>query len=510
MALVWLVLLVLAATRPLALPDEGRYAEISHWMLHSGDWLTPRLDGLPFFHKPPLLHWLQAALMGVLGVQVWVARLVPALHAGLMMVALYLASRAVWGEAVARRGALMLGTSLGFLLGGQYINHDMVVAAWIGVGLWCFAASLAHEGGVHAGLARWGFVACALAVLAKGLIGIVLPGGVLLVWLVATGWLPRLLRLPWASGLALFSLVALPWFVSQQRQFPGFFDYLIVGQHFSRFTQATYNNQQPAWFYPVVLLVLLPWSVFALADAARWLRRLASRRGWTRPADDPWRAFLWVWLAVITLFFSLPRSKLLGYILPVLPPLAVLSALAWQRCMAGRARAGAWWAAGAALCVGLAVVLHAVVGRHTTQERSSADIAQALSCRLQAGDTILASGGNYPYDLPFLAGLRQPLWVVADWAHERQHAGDNWRRELFEGADFDAQAARVLLPPSALEAARERPGQWLVVSNDDVARPQFAGWRTVQTGRAWTLLQSPASAAKGPEASEQVGLGRCR
>ncbi len=76
-----LFLLVLAALRPLALPDEGRYAEVGRWMAVSGDWLTPRLDGIPFFHKPPLLYWLEAAAMSVLGATPWVARLVVALHA---------------------------------------------------------------------------------------------------------------------------------------------------------------------------------------------------------------------------------------------------------------------------------------------------------------------------------------------------------------------------------------------------------------------------------------------
>ena len=84
------VLLLLAAWRPLALPDEGRYGDVGRWMLVSGDWLAPRLDGLPFFHKPPLLHWLQALSMTVFGVHPWSARLVPALHAGLMLLGMTL------------------------------------------------------------------------------------------------------------------------------------------------------------------------------------------------------------------------------------------------------------------------------------------------------------------------------------------------------------------------------------------------------------------------------------
>jgi 4-amino-4-deoxy-L-arabinose transferase-like glycosyltransferase len=128
--------MVLALVRPLAVPDEGRYAEVGRWMLQSGDWLAPRLNGIPFFHKPPLLHWLQASSMALFGQHVWAARLVPALNAGLMMAALYLCARHLSGELIARRAMVMLGTSLTFLAGGQYVNHDMLVATWIGIAIW--------------------------------------------------------------------------------------------------------------------------------------------------------------------------------------------------------------------------------------------------------------------------------------------------------------------------------------------------------------------------------------
>ena len=166
------LLLVLAALRPLALPDEGRYAEVGRWMWMTGDWLTPRLDGIPFFHKPPLLYWLEASAMTVLGASPWAARVVVALHACLMMALMTVCARHIAGADVARRAAWMFGTSLAFLIGGQYVNHDMMVATWMGVAIWCFARALMHNGGVHAGWARWGFVACALGVLSKGLIGL--------------------------------------------------------------------------------------------------------------------------------------------------------------------------------------------------------------------------------------------------------------------------------------------------------------------------------------------------
>ena len=155
-------LLLLATQRPLALPDEGRYGEIGRWMLQSGDFLAPRLDGLPFFHKPPLLHWLQSGAYAVLGASAWSARFIPALHAGLMLLGLYLSVRHVEGEAQARRAMLVLGSSLGFLIGGQYVNHDMAVAAWISAATWCFALFFASEA-PNRRATLLGFGACATA-----------------------------------------------------------------------------------------------------------------------------------------------------------------------------------------------------------------------------------------------------------------------------------------------------------------------------------------------------------
>ena len=121
------LLLLLAALRPLAVPDEGRYADISRWMLVSGDWLTPRLDGLPFFHKPPLTHWLQAASMAVLGVTPWAARVPGVLLATLMLAGVSLAGRRLADAALARRATWMLGASGGFLIGG---STSTTTSAW--------------------------------------------------------------------------------------------------------------------------------------------------------------------------------------------------------------------------------------------------------------------------------------------------------------------------------------------------------------------------------------------
>jgi len=507
----WLVLLLLAALRPLAVPDEGRYGELGRWMLVSGDWLTPRLDGIPFFHKPPYLYWLEAASMASFGVNAWALRLVPALHAGLMLTALYWAARAISSAAMARRAALMLGTSMGFLVGGQYINHDMLVASWIGVAIWCFAFAFMAGDKPDAGLARLGFVACALGMLSKGLIGIALPGLVIFVWLIWTRQFRKIAHFPWLSGLALFALIAAPWYVLAQQRYPDFLNYMFIGQQLNRYTENVFNNPQPGWFYLVALVLLLfPWVFFALAQ----VRRVSAT---TLASDvamaEPWWKLCWVWVLAILLFFSIPSSKIVGYIMPVMPPLALLAALGWQRAMAQRAAADKVFAAlvGVNLAIALGLVLS--VG-HFTRNKRAQDVAQVFACAAGPGDTLYVSEG-FPYDLPLYAQTVKPMVVLGDWPSLRQHAGDGWQRELFEGADFDAQAAHLLQPLEVLAQVAQTPGHWYAGRSGSQLTAKLPGWTLYYQGTGWDLFRSggsepPASAAKSPETAQHKGLPGCK
>ncbi len=511
LAALWLVLLLLASLRPLAVPDEGRYGEIGRWMLQSGDWLTPRLNGIPFFHKPPLLHWLEAMSLATFGVNAVALRLVPALHVGLMMVALYLSARRISTELIARRAGAMLGASMAFLVGGQYINHDMLVASWIGVAIWCFAFAFMAGDKPNAALARWGFVACALAMLGKGLIGIALPGMVIFVWLIWTRQFKKILYLPWFTGLALFGLVALPWFVMAQQKYPELFNYMFIGQQFNRYTATTFNNARPGWFYLLSLVLLLfPWVFFALNLVRRKVRSAMGVMLETAPLMAPeWWSLCWIWLLTITVFFSIPNSKLVGYILPVMPALALLSALGWERAMAHRASAGKVFVGLCLLNIGLALAFVMQIGPLTRASRTQ-DVAQVLACAARPSDTVYVSG-SYPYDLPFYAQTNKPLVVLANWPALRQTARDGWQRELFEGADFDPQAAQVLQLPAALAPAGVVPGNWFVANKGDVLTNSLPGWTLFYEGAGWALYQSGHPLpAKGPEPAEQKGLPGCK
>jgi 4-amino-4-deoxy-L-arabinose transferase-like glycosyltransferase len=511
LAALWLTLLFLAGLRPLAVPDEGRYGEVGRWMLVSGDWLTPRLNGMPFFHKPPYLYWLEAISLAIFGVNELAVRLVPALHAGLMLTVLYLAARAISTEHIARRAAIMLGCSLSFLVGGQYVNHDMLVATWIGMAIWCFAFAFVAGMTPDVWLARLGFVACALGMLSKGLIGIALPGLVIFVWLIWTGQFKKILFLPWLSGLALFAVIALPWFVLSQQTYPDFFNYMFVGQQFNRYTAAVYNNPQPWWFYLLALsLLLFPWVFFALSQVRRVTAATLTA---SASMDAVWWKLCWVWVVAILVFFSIPHSKLIGYILPVIPPLALLSALGWDRTMKHRAAAAKVFAGLCVLNISVALVLVLKVGDVTVTSRTQ-DLAQVLACAASSSDTVYVSDA-YPYDLPFYAQTSKQIVVLQNWPLLRQQAGDGWQRELFEGADFDTQAAQALQPIEVLAQVGSVPGHWFAARSGDKMVRGLNGWALFYKGAGWDLYRSGAGASQGltpksPEATEHKGLPGCK
>ena len=512
----WLLLLVLAGVRPLALPDEGRYAEVSRWMLVSGDWLIARLDGLPFFHTPPLLHWLQAGALAALGPSPWAARLVPVLAAGGMVSGLFLAARRLLGERWAATAAWMLATSPAFLAAGQYVNHDMLVAAWIATAIWCFALAFMAEPSAkgdarpHAGWARAGFVACALGLLTKGLIGVVLPGAVLFVWLSVTRRWRQVPRLPWLSGLALFFTIAAPWFLLAAHRYPDLWSYMFGTQQFGRYTSGGFNNARPWWFYVAAIGVLLmPWPLLLLYRPQAQVPALASHAARTQRDVI---GLCWVWLGVILLFFSIPKSKLVGYILPVMPAVAVLCAIGWDRLLAHRPRMARWFFPIAALPLVVCVGLTWGMGPYTA-DKLNGNAARALACLAAPnGPIYLMPPGSYPYDLPYVAQIRQPLIVVQDWGERRQTAGDSWARELMDAGDFEPEtAARLLQTPQALVGAATQARRWLLTgprAEPAIGAAKLAqwGWRPVYDDARWTLWRS---APESPEAAEHKGLPGC-
>lgn len=453
--------------RPLAIPDEGRYVGVAWEMLRSGDWWVPRLDGLPFFHKPPLFYWITAAAMHVFGPGVAAARLASVLAAAVAATGLFAFVRRWDGRHRAWISVVVLATLPLYYGGAQYANLDMLVAACISVAiLLTVHAALAREAALpYRRALAFAFVAVACGVLAKGLIGAVVPAIVILAWGVATRRMGKVCALLlWAPGWLLCLAIAAPWFVSMQQRFPDFDHYFFVVQHLQRFTSNGFNSTQPFWFYPLALLMLsLPWSPWL---AAR-LRRTSGKR--REPSDV--HTLMFVWLAVVTVFFSIPSSKLVGYILPALPPLAFLVADALR--LADRpAKAlppsrrgltldrlrGATALLAATVCVAISVAAHFL------QPKSLQSLAAQLHAFREPGAPVIFVG-DYRYDVAFYAGLESPVSVVDDWSASAV-AQDSWRRELTDAAHFaPAGSQRRLLSTAELATLLcQAPSSWVIAS----------------------------------------------
>ena len=251
--------------RPLALPDEGRYVGVAWEMLRSGNWLVPTLNTLPYFHKPPLFYWLTAASLAVFGLNEWAARLPSLLAATGAAFALFLFARRWLSERHGELSLLILATTPFFFGGAQFANLDMLVAAFIACTILAAADAVLDVEDGHPwrlSLAA-AYAFAALGVLAKGLIGVVIPALVILAWLSYLGRAGMLLRLVWLPGIALFALIVVPWFGLVAARYPDFLHYFFIHHHLERFTRGDFNSQQPFWFsLPVFAALTLPWIVF--------------------------------------------------------------------------------------------------------------------------------------------------------------------------------------------------------------------------------------------------------
>jgi 4-amino-4-deoxy-L-arabinose transferase-like glycosyltransferase len=440
LALAWLAITL--NFRPLALPDEGRYVGVAWEMLTSGNWLYPTLDGLPFFHKPPLFYWITASSLSVFGVHEWAGRLASLLGAGLAAFSLYRFSLRWHGRTVARWSLLILVTQPIFFAGAQFANLDMLVAGFISLTVLLASEAVlnANRQQAYKGLLAGAYASAALGILAKGLIGIALPGMIVVIWLAWSKRLNVLRQLVWLPGLALFSLIAVPWFAAMQMHFPDFLNYFFVYNHFQRFTESGFNNPMPFWFYlPVVLLLTLPWSWWL--PGALKNNNQARRDGWRTGQLDV-TPLMWIWLAVIIGFFSIPSSKLVGYVLPALPPLAYLIAAGLASKWGNETRLPRpmkWFVAVAVL-----VCLSALLANNRFNTKTNKELAELIADQRQVGEPVVFLNNQF-FDLPFYLGLREPVKIFDDWNLSLSSQRDNWQKALIDAGKFDPKQAKSVL-----------------------------------------------------------------
>lgn len=319
LALVWFANL---EARKLIRPDEGRYAEVAREMVVTGDWVTPRQNGLKYFEKPVLQYWTTAIAFELFGVHHWTARLWPALTGFLGVLLTALVGARFWGLRAGLMAAAVAGSSLLYVLIAHINTLDMGVAFFLCLGL--FSLMLAQRERVASTTARnWMWLAWAalgLAVLTKGLIGAALPAASLILYTLWSRDWSLWKRMRMGSGLLIFFAVAAPWFIVVCIKNPEFFQFFFIHEHFDRFLTKAHSRAGPPWYFvPILLAGMLPWTLLMFDACARALPLEAEGENGFQP-----KRFLMTWIIFVMVFFSASSSKLPSYILPVFPAVALL------------------------------------------------------------------------------------------------------------------------------------------------------------------------------------------
>jgi 4-amino-4-deoxy-L-arabinose transferase-like glycosyltransferase len=334
--------------RTLVPTDEGRYAEMAREMVASGDWITPRLNGIKYFEKPPLQNWVNAFTFELFGLGEWQARLWTGLCGLLGIGLVYYAGRKVFDARTGWTAALVLASSFFWAALGHVNTLDMGLSGMMTITL--AGLLLAQRPDAASASRRNWMLVCwagmALAVLSKGLIGVVLPGAVLVLYTIWSRDWALWKRLHLLAGVAVFLLITAPWFVAVSMRNAEFAHFFFIHEHLQRFTSKVHNRAGP-WYYFIPILAggMAPWLgvlVQSLWRAARPMHGVKAAAGedgqhHVEPHSSdhtdrnlqnrfqPDRLLL-VWAAFIFFFFSISGSKLPSYILPVFPALALLIA----------------------------------------------------------------------------------------------------------------------------------------------------------------------------------------
>jgi 4-amino-4-deoxy-L-arabinose transferase-like glycosyltransferase len=315
---------------PLIEVDDARYAEVPREMAAGGDWVVPRLNGLPYVEKPPLIYWLPALSYRLLGVTETSARLPWAVTALAGILATAWLGAFLFDLETALAAAIMLASTGFYFFLGRYLTPDIPLTVCLLAS--CCAIFKLAEGSGERGAAVLAWIFAGLSFLCKGLIGFVFPG----IWVLATAFLyprtrPGLKRLLDPVAVAAGAAVALPWLILVEHRRPGFLRFFFIEQQFERYLTAKYHRGQPWYFYPALLpLLALPWTGAAASGAAR------AAGEWRRDFKAP---ALLLWVLLVVAFFTPSRSKLVTYVLPVMPELALLAAWSWR---AGFLRWAVW------------------------------------------------------------------------------------------------------------------------------------------------------------------------
>lgn len=485
---------------PLFTPDEGRYSEVAREMVASGDYITPRLDGVAFLDKPALYYWLQASAIQVFGLKEWALRFWPAFMGVLGSLITYAAGRLLFNRRTGILSALIVATSPLYYGAAHYANLDLEVAVLISNSLLFFIMSMQFpdKTKLRSCLLILAYVFSGLAALTKGLIGIAFPMLIIGTWILLLNRWYILKKMHLIIGMILFAVITVPWYLLVQKANPEFLHFFFVTQQFSRFlTKGDYNNKAAIWFYaPVVLVGIFPWAIFVFQALTAHLKNV-----WKNRALHANTLFLLIWFVVVFVFFSIPKSKTVGYILPLFPALALLVGnyldTLWQSmnkkslsrsliallvfsgvtglgfCIAPHISGlhisdllspylylmgGILFSAMITTCyllreknmtkvffslLTLSVVFLTTISASTgaLNDRTIKPLAATLNAELKPNDEIVTYYKFY-YDLPIYTQRR--ITIVADWTATDIPTNDNWVRELWYGMPFQNTSAWLI------------------------------------------------------------------
>jgi len=298
-------------------PDEARYSLIASAMNDSGNYVTPRIKNVIYLEKPPLVSWMTAIAFKMLGENDFSARLFSALCAWGCIVLTFFIGRHFRDEKTGVYAAAILTVSCFHFLLGRLNILDMPLTFFVCLSIWLGYLGLTKPTRKH--LIYLFYFVCALTFLTKGLIGVVFPFAILIIWLF---WICR-----WRDAAPLFSPLGIliflvtvsPWIILAHSENPDFLWFFFVREHFMRFTTEMHGKVEPFYFYlPIILGGTVPWSVYLISS---WKRKIISSSLFSKEGNR----LLFVWLVFIFLFFTVSSSKLPTYIAPVFIPLALLA-----------------------------------------------------------------------------------------------------------------------------------------------------------------------------------------
>lgn len=403
---------------PFSDPPEGLHTEVAREMAALGDWITPRVDSVPYFDTPPLLYWLMSGGFAVAGTTPATARLWPALAAvGVAAVTARLGVM-LGGARVGLLAGLMVAANLGVFVCGRIVRPDLVFLLWLTLAWAGFA--IAYRGGGRRGLVLF-YAALGLAAITKDILGALAPLVVVAMFFWLTGERPLTPWVPWWS-VFLLAVISLPWYVLVEARNRGFLWYTLVDNHVLRFArQRVFPDAEAplgsSEFLVVTLLAFLPWAL-----ALPWALGRAFRRPWEDAASRLWLLFA-LWAVFVVGFFTASPFKLPYYGLPAFPALALLVARVWDETIDATPGSARPRTLIGPLLVLFALATIALVGEWSGVVQIRPDVLATLdgsTRRLAAGDQ---SAAGSPLDAwrPLLArgavifGIGTVAMAVAMW-----------------------------------------------------------------------------------------------